>query len=159
MSEELSEICTRLEVIEGLLRSLVRQRMSNKEELLHDEVKKRGSLAVTKVMGFLNISRTHALTIMRKVGNNPGFNFRKGGQKSDEPSVIGYSESMIVVGRNKKINQLLDNEKIVPLHVIKTEFGMNLEEAKQTVADYMETNKNCEIVEGNKLRRKNDPIK
>ena len=154
----LNDIVERLEALEGMIKILVRQKMSNKQEKLMDEVMKKGRFDVKQTMNFLGISRPHALTLMEKLGKQFGFRFRKGDQNTRMPSIILYDKSLILQDQKQRIEQLLNTKKIVSFFDIMNEFGVEISEVKQIVKIFLDGNDDYEIKEGNKLVRKNGTV-
>jgi hypothetical protein len=139
----MKEIKEQLENMNGLLKMLIREKMSDKEDKLLREVKKMGRLETKQVMAFLNISRPHAITLMRKVGQKLGFKFVVGDVNQKRPSIIMYSESLILKDQYRKIDELLKAKGSVTFAEIMKELHLDFKQVKQLVPEYVSNRSNC----------------
>lgn len=150
MEDKYSE---RFDTLEALIRVLVRQKLSNKAEKLMDEVQRRGRLTTSHVISFLNVSRPHAITLMRKVGEFPGFKCRIGDKTKQYQSVVIYDKSTVIQDQINIIKKLFVKNDIVTLSQIMEALGMDLENAKQIATHFVSTITEYELQE-NKIVKK-----
>ncbi len=162
MNEEkctIKDIVERLDSIETIIRTLVRQKMSNKSERLMDEVTKKGRLNVKQVESLFNISRPWAINLMGKLGKEYGFHFTKGDINKRLPSIITFNESLLIKDQHNKIQELLNTKGTVRFYDLMQEFGKDITEIKNIVNEFVKDRTDCKIVEGNKLVKLNGNIK
>jgi hypothetical protein len=150
-SEHSSAVMEKLDVIESLIRVMVRQKMSNKQEKLMDEVTKRGRFSTQQVMDYVGVSRTQALIYMKNIGKNAGYRFSKGDPKTKMSSALLYNESMVLKDQYQQITNLLKETKMVTLADLMRLFQMNLQGAKHLAQEYLELHKECELQDDNKI--------
>lgn len=137
-----------------LLKTLVRQRMSNKLERLHETVKEKTMLDCGQVERMLGCSRPHALTLMRKLAKLPGFRFRVGTQEFHQPSVIVYDVSAAARDQDKQLLALFEKSASVTLMDIMRSFGVTIREARTLACNFVDAHPEYNLDE-NKIVRRN----
>lgn len=130
----------RFETMEVLMRHLVRQKLSNKQEKLMDGVIKRGAMSVKQVMDCLNISRTYALTLMERLGKEIGFAFFRGNREMRFPSRIVYDQSKVLKHQYTKIKELFSQKDYVTFHDLINVFATDLNGAKVIAHTFVSMN-------------------
>jgi len=138
-----------------LLRILVRQKQSNKLQKLMDEVQKKGRMCSRQVDVFLGVSRNWAINLMSKLGEEHGFRFSKGNINQKRSSVVIFDKSLIIKDQNKKIEDLLNSKETVTFSDLMSELRMDISELMMVVDDFVNHNKDYQIIDNNKLVRVN----
>lgn len=145
----------KLEIVESLLRFLVRQKKSNKLILLEEEVVKKGQIKVSEVENLLGISKTWSLNLMRKLSKQLDFRFLVGDKKFNRPSIVVFAKSQKREGYFKILLSLLEKNKVVTLADVMKKLNLGLDSAKDLTFDFVnENNKHYQIEDGNKIVKK-----
>lgn len=139
--EKLDSILEKQQCLESMLKVLMRERISNKQERLMSEIEKVGRMSTHDVMRFLNISRPHAITLMRSVGKQMGYTFRIGDKIKQCPSLVWFDKNELLEFQFKKIDGELVKHKEIRLYDLMSVLGMSLERVKQITAQYLSKNK------------------
>jgi hypothetical protein len=124
-----------------ILRALLKSKITNKEEKLMSAVKKEGTITVLKVMSLLNISKTHALNLMKKIGVMDGFQFIVGNKVLKRGSLLIFKASKKIQDQNKKLLNLFEKTKQVKYALIMGLFQIDLNDAKLLAKRFIETYK------------------
>ncbi|MBI2546460.1 hypothetical protein HYV81_04735 [Candidatus Woesearchaeota archaeon] len=140
----------RLDAQDAMIGVLIRQKMSNKQEKLADEVSKLGRMYTKQVRNFLGCSRPHALNLMEKLGTQAGFRYVKGDQKTKRAGVIIYSASFAIQDQHTKLKRLLTEKESVTYHDIMAAFDVPIHGAKDIAAIFVESVQGFKI-DGNRI--------
>ena len=135
--KDAKDINERLENIEGLMRVLVRQKVSNKSEKLMEEVKTRGRMNTNHVMEFLNTSRNHALNLMKKVAEFPGFVFRVGDKQRRSTSFLVFDENKVIRDQCVFIQDFLKTSDELPLMALINKFNTDVNDARLMAENFV----------------------
>lgn len=154
VSTQLSELNEKFDVLMELMKTLIRQKKGNKMQRLMDEVIKKGRIDTTAVMDLHGVSRTWAITLLRKAGAEYGFRFIKGDKQQKRPSVLIYSQSKVIKDQHNKITEILNLKRTVSFSELMTLFCKDLDEVRIIAEDYVQDNKGVTIEDGNKITRK-----
>lgn len=162
-SKEHKEILDKLNTLIYMNKMLLRQRHSNKIEILETEVMNRPRMKTLEVMNFLGgVRRQTALDIMRELGKTPDFRFDVGNSASKKSSVIIYLKSEIRKKQFKILLEIFSNNNVeeVTINKVMEVFSVDVEIAKLLAYDFVKEYPNFEIQDGNKIVRKSQkPIK
>jgi len=124
--------------ITRMLESLISYKNPNKSQALENEIRIRKHMAVNQIQTFLGgISRPHALTLMKRLGEQNNFNFILGDKSSKRPSVIVYEEEKEKKEQFEKIKELVDKEKIVTIARIAEFLHLTLEDNLINIRRFM----------------------
>ena len=124
--------------ITRMLESLVSYNNPNKSQALENEIRIRKHINVRQVQSFLGkISRPHALTLMKRLGEQNNFNFILGDKSSKRPSVIVYQEAKEKKEQFEKIKELVDTEKTATIARIAEDLHLTLEDNLINIRELM----------------------
>jgi hypothetical protein len=160
--KKFERIMERFEGIEEMIKVLIRQKMGDKEGKLHDFVRNKGRIDTKGVINFLNITRSHSLTLMKKLGKKPGFTFRVGNMKLQTSSLLMYNQEKILEQQLKSVDDLFTEKGSVRVRDIMDSLQISKNEAKEIQTEYSKARKNISIAgdEGNMLiKNETRPIK
>jgi hypothetical protein len=141
-------------VILKLLEVVIRQRVSNKEEKLMAEVKKRGRMVVREVVSYLGISRQHSLTLMKNVSEHPGFSFRIGNSERKVSSILTFDNSKMIQDEMNIITGFIEKKGEMRLADMMNTFNVDIENAKNLAQNFLAIKKEYEMKE-TKIVKKN----
>lgn len=147
----MNEINQKLDIIIDFMQVLIRQKITDKQFKLQEEIKDKGWMEVKDTMRFLNISRTHALTLMKKVGEIPGFMFRVGDRQMSIASKVIFNQSRIIQDQYQKVHTLLLDKGQVTFHDIMKQLDLDLPAAKSFAYDFQNSTEGVMVKDSNKL--------
>lgn len=145
---------SRLNNIEGMLRILLKQKYSNKCQSIIDEIIRRGRMSSREIVEFLGISKTWALKLMAKIGNNPDFRFVEGDIKRKRNALLIYSKNENRLKNLTLIKNKIEKKKIITFHELMMALKLDINALSELAYDFIAENKEYEIFEENKIRKK-----
>ena len=151
-----NELMEKLKEVEGLVRDMfktvLRQKMNNKQELVAIEVMKRRIMDTNQVIRFIGVSRTYALSLMQRVAEQQeGYIYRRGSKKNRIASKLIYNEDSIIQEHNEKILQRFKEFDTVTVGDVVGLFGgIDQQEAKRIAIQFANKHNGYTFIE-NKL--------
>ncbi len=136
-----------------LIRSLIRQRKSNKTGIIQDLVVERGRITTTEVMNHLNCCRAWALEIIKKIGRELDFKFIGGESSRNRPSVLIYTKSNQREKQIEMIKSKLEEINTLTLNAIMKTLCVDIQNARIIAVDISSQYPDKFKLEENKLRK------
>jgi hypothetical protein len=121
----------RFDTLENMLAVLIRQKLSNKQDRLMVEVQKTGFMKTSAIMKLLNISRPHAITLMRQIGEMPGYRCSIADKSKKSVSVLRFDASLRIKDQCIIIKKMFSENAYVTLHQIMEQFELILDDARE----------------------------
>ncbi len=142
------------QAIISMLKTLLRQRSSNKVELLETKVKEKLRMKTKEVMVFLGVQRQTALNIMEKLGEIPGFAYFVGDSASKRSSYIVYKKSEIYKKQLGAILDMISEKGMITFNDIMQAFSIDIGTAKSIANDFIKNHPNFEMKDDIKIVKK-----
>lgn len=139
-----ADLDSKLEQILELIKVLIRHKRSDKLDILERELSQKRSLTVKNVMLLLDVTRPHALTLMRRLRDiNLNVRFTPGDRQTQKPSMLTFVGGMEKVRFRKLLalyNRLTIDKKrdYVTMGEIMKELGVDYAEAMSITLAFCE---------------------
>lgn len=134
------EMLARFDSIESLLKIAVRARMGNKQEKLYDKLQQEGRLSVAQAQNFLGCSRPHALTLLKKLSNQPGVSIRIGDASKNLPTVCLFDKSKVLADQFHTLHQWINERGEFRIGDVVSHFALLFADARNVVLDFCQAN-------------------
>lgn len=141
-----NDIYHKLESINDLIRVLIRQRKSDKLNLLEDRVKEKARMNKKEVVDFLGCADNWALKLMKRLGNQEGFRFILGNKITKRGSVILFEGHKLRRIQLENLKSLFkDRIKELTFSEIMNKINRDLEFVRELAFDLVGEDKKFQI--------------
>jgi len=154
--EILEEIRDKLDAVLGLGRVAARRNRSNKEEYIRSEVMQLGRLSVRDIEHRAGCSRTWALQLMERIGEEPGFTYRPGDKGRTQSGILAFDASKVVRQQHEMIVAMIREKGFASMMMLMEKFNVVLSDARSIANEFVVTHDEYMILDNNKIKKKGE---